>query len=41
MEEDFKSINEDEQDIPENTPVREVWLEAVVVDILLEVKSLG
>ena len=41
MEEDFESINEDEQNIPEDTPVREVWLEAVVVDILLEVKSLG
>ena len=41
MEEDFESVNEDEQGIPESTPVSEIWLEAVVIGILFRVKSLG
>jgi hypothetical protein len=40
-EEHFESMNEDEQDIPENTPVSNIWLEAVVIDILFQIKSLG
>ena len=41
LEEDFESVDKDEDNVPETTPVRDKWLEAVVVDIRFEIKSLG
>ena len=41
LEEDFESIDEDEQDIPESTPISDIRLEAIIIHIFLEVKSLG
>lgn len=40
LEEDRESVNEDEYEVPEGTPVSNVWLEPIVVDILFEVESL-
>lgn len=41
MEEYFESIDEDEQNVPKSTPVSDIWLETVVIDVLFEVKSLS
>ena len=40
FEEDFESVDEDKHDIPESAPVCDVRLEAIVIGVLFEVKSL-
>lgn len=41
VEKYLESIDEDEQQRPEDTPICNVWLEGVVVEVLFEIKSLS